>query len=53
MELEPVLRYEEAQYPTLTEHLADTSRGKMVPPLVLAAALAALAALLGGCGAPS
>jgi len=49
MELKGVHNYSGAQYPVLGDYLAEKQRARGVPLLTLAAALAMLATLLGGC----
>ncbi len=51
MKMQPVAQYDKDQYPNLKAHYE--SRGKPLGALVLAAMLAALTALMQGCGAPS
>jgi hypothetical protein len=53
MKLTPVHQYDGAKYPSLAEHAARKNGRRGAQSLALAAALAALAALMGGCWGPS
>ena len=49
MKLESVSRYDSARYPTLADRVASRARGPVWSRRALALAVAALAAVLGGC----
>jgi hypothetical protein len=51
MKMQPTTRYDKDKYPDLKAHYE--SHGKPLGVIAIAAMLAALAALMQGCGAPS
>ncbi|MHC4601160.1 MAG: hypothetical protein ACYS47_19375 [Planctomycetota bacterium] len=49
MKLKRVSRYEQAKYPTLSNHVESKDRGRVWSGRALALAVAALAAVMSGC----